>query len=121
MSDFYKILGLDKNASSDEIKKAYRKLSLKFHPDKNDGDKFFENMFKQIQGAYETLSHPVKKSIYDNEIKKSTYQNQKSNQSYNRYENLEPSIEYFTSSKLSFNNGDEIVFKWKVQNADIVE
>jgi len=46
MTDYYKVLGLEKSASQEEIKKAYRKLSMKFHPDKNDGDIFFENMFK---------------------------------------------------------------------------
>ena len=55
MKDYYYILGIKPNASTDEIKKAYRKLSLKFHPDKNDGDKFFEERFKEINEAYENL------------------------------------------------------------------
>src|SRR5690606_32626321 len=56
------------NAAPEEIKKAYRKLSLKFHPDKNDGDKFFEDRFKQINEAYETLSNPTKKGVYDKKL-----------------------------------------------------
>ena len=55
MKDYYYILGVDKNCSVEEIKKAYRKLSHKFHPDKNDGDTFFADRFKEINEAYETL------------------------------------------------------------------
>ena len=60
--DYYYILGLEKGASLDKIKKAYRKLSKKFHPDKNDGDKHLEGMFKDIQEAYEYLT---KNSVED--------------------------------------------------------
>jgi curved DNA-binding protein CbpA len=63
--DYYYILGVARNASQDEIKKAYRKLSTKFHPDKNDGDKFFEERFKDINEAYETLVDDGKRKIYD--------------------------------------------------------
>jgi curved DNA-binding protein CbpA len=63
--DYYYILGVARNASQDEIKKAYRKLSTKFHPDKNDGDKFFEERFKDINEAYETLVDDRKRKIYD--------------------------------------------------------
>lgn len=63
--DFYKTLGVDKNASADEIKKAYRKLAMKYHPDKNMGDKSAEQKFKDINEAYEVLKDPQKKSAYD--------------------------------------------------------
>jgi DnaJ family protein A protein 2 len=64
MSDnYYDVLGVSKDASDDEIKKAYRKLALKTHPDKNGGD---DTAFKKINIAYETLSDPDKKSAYDN-------------------------------------------------------
>ena len=64
MSDYYKILGVNKNSSDEEIKKAYRKLALKHHPDKNrDGN---NEQFQKIQEAYETLSDPEKKQNYDN-------------------------------------------------------
>src|SRR5882724_3894060 len=68
IKDYYYILGLNRNASKDAIKMAYRKLSVKFHPDKNNGDKFFEERFKDIQEAYETLEDDVKRKIYDEEL-----------------------------------------------------
>jgi curved DNA-binding protein CbpA len=65
MKDYYYILGVNKTATSDEIKKAYRKLSMKFHPDKNQGDSFFEERFKEIQEAYEVLADSIKRSAYN--------------------------------------------------------
>ncbi len=63
--DYYKILGVDRNASADEIKKAYRKLALKYHPDRNPGDKAAEEKFKEINEAYQVLSDPEKRAKYD--------------------------------------------------------
>lgn len=63
--DYYKILGVDKSASQDEIKKAFRKLAMKYHPDKNKGDKASEEKFKDINEAYEVLSDPEKRKKYD--------------------------------------------------------
>lgn len=65
MSDYYGTLGLSKSASQDEIKKAYRKQALKYHPDKNPGDKEAEQRFKDISEAYEVLSDPQKRQMYD--------------------------------------------------------
>lgn len=65
MRDYYYILGVDSISNEQQIKTAYRKLSVKFHPDKNDGDKFFEDRFKDIQEAYETLSNSSKRNLYD--------------------------------------------------------
>ena len=63
--DFYEILGLDKNASEAEIKKAYRKKAIQYHPDKNPGDTNAEEQFKKAAEAYEVLSDPNKKARYD--------------------------------------------------------
>ncbi len=63
--DPYEVLGVNRNASADEIKKAYRKLAIKFHPDKNPGDHTAEEKFKEAASAYEILSDPEKKARYD--------------------------------------------------------
>src|SRR4249920_2059020 len=63
--DFYEILGVGKTASAEEIKKAYRKVALQFHPDRNQGDKASEEKFKEAAEAYEILSDAQKKAKYD--------------------------------------------------------
>ncbi len=63
--DYYKILGVAKNASQDDIKKAYRKLARKYHPDRNKGDKEAEEKFKEINEAYEVLGNPENRKKYD--------------------------------------------------------
>ena len=63
--DFYEILGVTKNASDDEIKKSYRKLAMKHHPDRNQGNQESERKFKEASAAYEILKDPQKRSAYD--------------------------------------------------------
>jgi molecular chaperone DnaJ len=63
--DYYKILGVGKNASDEEIKKAYRRLARKYHPDRNHGDKQAEERFKEISQAHDVLSDPEKRKVYD--------------------------------------------------------
>ena len=63
--DYYDILGINKKATPEEIKKAYRTLAMKYHPDRNQGDKNAESKFKEASEAYQILSDPKKKSSYD--------------------------------------------------------
>ena len=63
--DYYEVLGVDKNATPEELKKAYRKLALQYHPDRNPGDKEAEEKFKEAAEAYDVLSNPDKKARYD--------------------------------------------------------
>jgi curved DNA-binding protein len=63
--DYYKILGVPRGSSADEIKKAYRKLAMQYHPDRNPGDRQAEDRFKEINEAYQVLSDPQKRTRYD--------------------------------------------------------
>src|SRR3954465_4968140 len=63
--DFYEILGVAKSASEEEIKKSYRKLAMKYHPDRNPDSKEAEEKFKEVKEAYEMLTNPEKREAYD--------------------------------------------------------
>jgi len=115
MKDYYYILGLKQTATTEEVKKAYRKLSLKFHPDKNDGDEFFTERFKEIQEAYETLVDSSKRKTYDDRKNNGT-----SHRQSNSGTNFNPDIEYFKSNKQSFEFDEEVTFSWKTINSDKV-
>ena len=63
--DYYEVLGVSRNASTEELKKAYRKVAMKYHPDRNQGDKQAENKFKEASEAFEILGDQEKRSRYD--------------------------------------------------------
>src|SRR5258708_12375506 len=63
--DYYEVLVVEKTATDEEIKKAYRKLAVKYHPDKNPGDKTAEDQFKELGEAYEVLCDPQKRELYN--------------------------------------------------------
>lgn len=83
--DYYEILGVDKNASTEQIKANYRKMAVKYHPDKNPGDLEAENKFKEAAEAYEVLSDANKKARYD----RYGHQGLKGGQDYHTYQNME--------------------------------
>jgi curved DNA-binding protein CbpA len=115
MKDYYYILGINQTATNEELKKAYRKLSLKFHPDKNEGDEFFTERFKEIQEAYEILSNDTKRKNFDFKLNNNSSQE-------NRYDssNFNPEIEYFKTNRSNFEINDEITFSWRTINANKV-
>src|SRR5512140_2125832 len=63
--DYYKVLGVERSASADDVRKAYRKLAMQYHPDRNPGDKQAEERFKEINEAYQVLSDPQKRARFD--------------------------------------------------------
>ncbi|MEI6338843.1 MAG: DnaJ domain-containing protein, partial [Verrucomicrobiota bacterium] len=66
--DYYEVLGVERAVGEDEIKKAYRKLAVKYHPDKNPGDHEAEERFKELGEAYEVLMEPDKRAAYDRHV-----------------------------------------------------
>ncbi|MDQ0477809.1 MULTISPECIES: DnaJ domain-containing protein [Chryseobacterium] len=112
MKNYYYFLGVKENASEEDIKKAYRKLSLKYHPDKNPDDHFFETRFMEIKEAYEMLIDAEKRRIYDDNL---------SHQQRSYRPNLPPSIKFFSANKVRVQKGEEVIISWQTQNADIVK
>lgn len=112
MKNYYYFLGVKENASEEDIKKAYRKLSLKYHPDKNENDDFFANRFMEIQEAYETIGDRGKRKNYDHEF---------SHQQRSFRPNLSPIIKSFSANKIRVQKEEEIIVTWQTQHADIVK
>lgn len=100
MDNYYEILGVSKNATSDEIKKAYRTLAFKYHPDRNPGDSAAEEKFKQINSAYDVLGDETKRRQYD----LGGY----SNNSYNNNQNYQRQYQYTYSNPF----GNEDFWQW---------
>lgn len=125
MKDYYYILGVARTASSEEIRQAYRKLSVKFHPDKNDGDKFFEDRFKEINEAYEALSDDVRRQQYDTVLmSRNSLQERggfKEKQRHTQAKSTPPIITFFRTDKTALSLGETITFEWDVQNSTYVE
>ncbi len=112
MKDYYYFLGVRPDASEEEIRRAYRKLSLKYHPDKNPGDDFFADRFREVQEAYDTLSIAESRRLYDSSMERAPQ---------NRRTSAAPVIHNFTSSKVRARKGDEVVLNWQTANADMVK
>ena len=110
MNDYYYILGVDEGASDQDIKIAFRKLSVKFHPDKNPDDEFFEKMFKNINEAYEILSDDRKRRSYDLE-RRHVGRTKRTNT------DRTPKIISFSVNREIINIGEPIILSWKVKNA----
>ncbi|OPC65466.1 molecular chaperone DnaJ [Elizabethkingia miricola] len=112
MKDYYYFLGISVDASDEDVRKAYRKLSLKYHPDKSDNDPFFENRFREVQEAYDTLS---------DEDRRRTYNHLLSLEQKNAKSNLPPRIKSFHANKIRVVKGEEIIITWQTFDADVVK
>lgn len=116
MKNHYEILGLRPSASKDEINTVYRKLSVKFHPDNNNGDPYFDKKFQQIKESYTILSGDSEKVGYIKDEPPAevslTISNKAADQS--------PEIIYFKSEEDSFEEGEFIKISWSTANADKV-
>ena len=112
MKDYYYFLGISQDASTDEVRKVYRKLSLKYHPDKNGNDSYFDERFREVQEAYDVLIDPVRRKTYDQLFQ---------NQSQSNRNSLPPVIRSFNINKIRVLKGEEIIITWRTENADVVK
>ena len=112
MKDYYYFLGIKPNASTEDIKKAYRKLSLKYHPDKNENDEFFAERFREIKEAYETLIDEDSRKIYNQRF---------GNFGRSLKSMLPPKIRNFHADKVRAQKGDEVTVHWQTYDADLVK
>lgn len=112
MKDYYYFLGINEGASEEDIRKAFRKLSLKYHPDKNGEDDFFTHRFRELTEAYETLTDSTKRTAYD-AVYTQKVQSGRSE--------LPPFIKTFSANKIRAVKGEEIILNWQTNNADVVK
>lgn len=103
MANYYEVLGVEKTATSEEIKKAYRNLAFKYHPDRNQGDKAAEEKFKQINAAYDVLGDETKRRNYD-------LTGYSDNQAYNDQNQYQHQYQYTYSNPFG---DDETFWKWQ--------
>lgn len=112
MKDYYYYLGIPRDASEEVLRKAYRKLSLKYHPDKNGGDSYFAERFRELQEAYDTLSDTQQRLLYDAALVA---------QPQSARSDRPPFIKTFSASKIRAKRGEEIILNWQTVNADLVK
>lgn len=113
-TDFYHVLGVERTASADEIKKAYRKLALKYHPDQNPGNKVAEDKFKEINAAYSVLGDEQKRAQYDRYGSADAYASSTSQrQAYNSgtYTN-DPFWDWFTQQSTASSENTNYTYRW---------
>lgn len=112
LKDYYYFLGLPQDASQDDIKKVYRKLSLKYHPDVNGDDPYFAERFREVNEAYETLVDPSARKVYNDYF---------SMRDISSKSTFPPKIQSFTASKIRATRGEEITIYWQTYDADVVK
>jgi curved DNA-binding protein CbpA len=119
MKTYYEILGIASNASIDIIKSAYRKLVIKYHPDRNPGNKESEKRFIEINQANEILSDTTLRNQYDLSLTAPKASRNTTNFSQN-INAQKPEIEIFYCNRTEIFSGETIDFYWRTQNADVV-
>jgi hypothetical protein len=119
LKTYYEILGIANSAPIDAIKSAYRKLVIKYHPDRNAGNKDAERRFIEINQAYEILSDSTLRNQYDLSLSAPKASRSTTNFSQNVYAQ-KPEIEIFYCNRTEIFSGETIDFYWRTQNADVV-
>ena len=109
MKDYYEVLGVEKTATADEIKKAYRSLAFKYHPDRNPGDKQAEEMFKQISEAYDVLSDDKKRADYNSYGSSESNSNPYGSYNYNYQQNYNRADENYQGNRFE---DEDVFWQW---------
>lgn len=112
MKDYYYLLGVEPGASTEDIKKAFKKLALKFHPDQNPGDRYFNRHFQEINAAYETLVEERTRRAYDAARRQFYGQ---------RIQTSKPQILEFSVNRPYLSAGSTIRVKWSTIHADQIQ